>query len=584
MRPILKALLLPLFLIPIPVLAQTSNTVYVINFSGTTVGDMTTAAQAACNPSLTCIVIFDPSLANFTQGTLPAPCATCVWEDYRVPGTFSITGNFYVNGVLVSGGGTGGGGGGNNGTLAAPTFSPGAGTYSGTQSVTIGIPSGATGCYTLDGSAPAAAAPGACSHGSTYSSPVTVAASETINALATESGWTNSSVVSATYTINSGNGSSTYSDNFSRANGGVGANWAMPAGANGGLQINSDEVYAVSTPVVHAFEIYVGGTFGNNQWTSFTLQSGNGGSQSGQSAIVRASTTSSNFYNDAVATGSNLGGLGAYRIGNSANVDFCSVTSTATYTVGDTHELDVAGSGPVFFWSKHNGVVDATCLDTSYNYNGGTPGLGVTDANSSPTVADGSWQGGTLPDLSSTPSDNFQRANAGWLGVNWWFLPVNSSNSISSFFILNNNAAALSVPSGTGIAMWTTPFNTNHSSAITIGSLSSAWVGAVTRLTPGANGAATYYLALADNGTIDLFAFNNGNWQLLSSGSYGGAVNTIELDATGSSPVSLVIKVNGTQFSTYSDSTYNFTGTYAGFGIAGTGVSSTVTGWQGSNL
>src|ERR1700757_583837 len=125
MRKIRKVLLLSLLFFPIPLLAQTDNTVHVKNFPGATVGDMTTAAQAACNPSLTCIVIFDPSLANLTQGTMPTPCATCVWEDYRVLGTLSITGNFYVNGTLVNGstgGSAGGGGGGNNGTLAAPTF------------------------------------------------------------------------------------------------------------------------------------------------------------------------------------------------------------------------------------------------------------------------------------------------------------------------------------------------------------------------------------------------------------------------------------------------------------------------------
>jgi len=584
MRTALKALLLLFLLIPIPVLAQTGNTVYVINFPGATVGEMATAAQAACNPSLTCIVVFDPSLANYTQGTLPAPCATCVWEDYRVPGTFSITGNFYVNGVLVSGGGSGGGGGGNNGTLAAPTFSPGAGTYSGTQSVTIGLSPGATGCYTVDGSTPAATTSGTCSQGYTYSSPITVAASETINALATESGWTNSSAVSAAYTINSASGSNypTYSDNFMRTNGSLGSDWTDPDGAAAGLQIINDLVYAASVPVTHAFEIYTAGTFSNNQWTSFLMES-NGNSSSGQGAIVRATTSSSSFYNDGVYVGNEF----TYRLGNQAGVDFCAVNLLASYAIGDTHELDVAGSGPVFFWSKHNGTVDATCYDNTYNYTGGTPGLGIAaDPNTSPTIADGAWQGGSLPNFSTTPSDNFTRANAGWLGVNWWFIPGNSNNGISSFFILNNNTAALSMPSGTGIAIWTTPFNTNHSSAITIGTLQlSGWVGVVTRLAPGPNGAATFYLALAeDNGTIDLFAFNNGSWQLLSSGSYGNAVNTLELDATGISPVSLVIKVNGTQFNTYSDSTYNFTGTYAGFGIAGTGTSSTVTGWQGSNL
>jgi hypothetical protein len=585
MRKTVWALLLPFFFFPITLLAQTDNTVYVKTFSGATVGEMTTAAQAACNPALTCIVVFDPSLANFTQGTMPAPCATCVWEDYRVAGTFSITGNFYVNGVLVSGSGGGSGGGGNNGTLAAPTFSPIAGTYSSAQSITIEPPPGATGCYTVDGSTPSATTPGICSHGTVYSSPIAVLASETINALATESGWTNSSVSSAVYTINSSNGSNfpTYSDNFSRANGSLGPNWTEPNGAAAGLQIANDLVYAASVPVTHAFEVYTAGTFSNNQWTSFLMES-NGNSSSAQGAIVRATTSSTSFYND----GLYVGNQAVYRLGNQQGDDFCAVNLLASYALGDTHELDVAGSGPVFFWSKHNGTVDATCYDNTYNFTGGMPGLGMAqDPNTSPAIADGAWQGGSLPDFSSSPSDNFTRANAGWLGVNWWFLPGTGTNSISSFFVLNSNAAALSIPAGTGIAIWTTPFNANHSSAITVGALQlGGWVGAVTRLTPGANGSATFYLALAEgNGTVDLFAFNNGSWQLLSSGTYGSAINTLELDATGTSPVSLVIKVNGAQFgSAISDSTYNFTGTYAGFGIAGTGTSSTVTAWQGSNL
>jgi len=577
----LKALLLLLF-IPIPLLAQTDNTVYVKNFAGSTVGDMATAAQAACNPALTCIVVFDPSLANYTQGTLPTPCATCVWEDYRVPGTFSITGNFYVNGVLVSGSGGSGGGGTGNGTLTAPTFSPTAGTYSGSQNVSIDLPSGATGCYTVDGSTPTATTSGACSHGYSYSGAFTVATSETVTALATESGWTNSPVASAVYTIDSSTDPNypTYSDNFTRANGPLGTNWAEPDGAAAGLQIMNDLVYAASVTVIHAFEIYTAGTFSNNQWTSFLVES-NGNSSSGQGAIVRATTSSTNFYNDGIYVGDTI-----YRLGNQPGVDFCQVNLLANYAIGDTHELDVAGSGPVFFWSKHNGTVDATCYDNTYNYTGGTPGLGMAgDSNTSPTVADGAWQGGSLPNFSSTPSDNFTRTNAGWLGVNWWFLPSNGSNSINSFFFLNNNAAVLSIPNGTGIAMWTTPFNTNHSSAVTIGSQSSGWVGAAARLTPGANGSATFYLALAEpNGTIDLFAFNNGTWQLLSSGTYSGPINTVELDATGTSPVSLAIKINGTLFGSYVDSTYLYTGTYAGFGIAGAGTSSTVTGWQGSNL
>ncbi len=67
--------------------AQTDNTVYVKKFMvpNGTVGQAATAAQNSCTAGLTCIVIFDPSLANYLQGTLPTRCALCVWLDYRTP-------------------------------------------------------------------------------------------------------------------------------------------------------------------------------------------------------------------------------------------------------------------------------------------------------------------------------------------------------------------------------------------------------------------------------------------------------------------------------------------------------------------
>ena len=85
---------------------------------------------------------------------------------------------------------------------ATPTFSPAAGTYSAAQSVAISsTTSGATICYSTNGTTPAAGTPGTCSTGSTYSGPVSVASSETLRAIATETGHTNSSVASAAYTI-----------------------------------------------------------------------------------------------------------------------------------------------------------------------------------------------------------------------------------------------------------------------------------------------------------------------------------------------------------------------------------------------
>ena len=86
---------------------------------------------------------------------------------------------------------------------ATPSFSPGAGTYTGGQSVTISTTTpGATICYTTDGSTPTATTPGTCTNGTTYSGAVSVASSLTIETIATEAGYQNSAVGSAAYTIN----------------------------------------------------------------------------------------------------------------------------------------------------------------------------------------------------------------------------------------------------------------------------------------------------------------------------------------------------------------------------------------------
>ena len=78
---------------------------------------------------------------------------------------------------------------------ATPIISPAGGTYASTQSVTItDSTSGATIYYTIDGSAPTTASAG-------YMGPITVSTSQTISAIAVASGFANSAVASATYTI-----------------------------------------------------------------------------------------------------------------------------------------------------------------------------------------------------------------------------------------------------------------------------------------------------------------------------------------------------------------------------------------------
>lgn len=84
---------------------------------------------------------------------------------------------------------------------AMPTFSPPAGTYSSNQAVTIADATpGATIYFTTDGSAPTTAS-------TVYTSPVAISSSgatttETIEAIAVASGYSASTMASATYTIN----------------------------------------------------------------------------------------------------------------------------------------------------------------------------------------------------------------------------------------------------------------------------------------------------------------------------------------------------------------------------------------------
>jgi hypothetical protein len=83
-----------------------------------------------------------------------------------------------------------------NGAVATPGFSPAAGAYGPAQSVTISDgTSGATIYYTTNGTTPTTAS-------ATYSSAITVSATETVEAIATHSGYSNSAVGSAAYTIN----------------------------------------------------------------------------------------------------------------------------------------------------------------------------------------------------------------------------------------------------------------------------------------------------------------------------------------------------------------------------------------------
>jgi hypothetical protein len=95
-----------------------------------------------------------------------------------------------------------------NGTalpVAAPTFSPAAGTYSTAQTVAItSATPGAAIRYTTNGTSPTSTS------GTLYTGPISVAVTETVKAIAYEGGLSDSAVSTAAYTISAGGGGTTY--------------------------------------------------------------------------------------------------------------------------------------------------------------------------------------------------------------------------------------------------------------------------------------------------------------------------------------------------------------------------------------
>ena len=159
------------------------------------------------------------------------------------------------------------------------------------------------------------------------------------------------------------------SDNFNRADGGLGVNWAKPVPASEQtLVIVSNQV----TPDIenaHCYAYWIGNTFSQDQYSQ--VQISNVGPWNGM--IARAQPGIDRFYMAFVF------GANDYRLYLRKDGLYYSLStgSTETWLPGDIIRLEAAGSNPVHLTLLRNGNPVLTYTDSTENLVGGSPGIGI---------------------------------------------------------------------------------------------------------------------------------------------------------------------------------------------------------------
>jgi phage gpG-like protein len=243
---------------------------------------------------------------------------------------------------------------------ATPTFTPGSGTYTSAQTVTIADSTpGAKIYYTTNGTTPTTAS-------TLYSGPVTVSASETLQAIATATGYTTSAIGSATYTINTG--TAPIINDPTGFSSSAGLNFVAAATlANGTLQLSSASGGIQANAVWYATPVNV-----QSFTTDFTFQLTSAAGDGFTFALQNAGAT---------ALGRSGSSLGYQGIGSSVAIKFDlydnsgeGSNSTGFYTNGASPTVPAVNLTPSGV-NLHNG----NPVHAHLTYNGTTLSLTLTD-------------------------------------------------------------------------------------------------------------------------------------------------------------------------------------------------------------
>jgi hypothetical protein len=234
-------------------------------------------------------------------------------------------------------------------TAATPNFTPGSGTYAGTQNVTIASSTGATIHYTTDGSTPTISS-------LVYSAPIVVASAMTIQAIAGGSGFTTSSTGSAGYAITapvtappafslaSGSYTGTQTLTLSDATSGASLYYTT----NGTSPTASSSLYSGAISISSSENYYT--TDGSTPTTSSTVYSGP--ISVGASETLKTIASGGGFSSSSV-------GFAAYTITLPAATPTFT-PAPATYFDSVSVTISDATPGAVIYYTLNRGLVPTT--------------------------------------------------------------------------------------------------------------------------------------------------------------------------------------------------------------------------------
>ena len=368
---------------------------------------------------------------------------TVVWKEA------SGTGNVTLYAAALQGGSTP--------TAATPTFSPAAGTYAGAQSITLSdSTSGSTIYYTTNGTTPTTSS-------TKYTGAISVSTTETVEAIATASGYNNSSVASSTYTItapsaptgltatagnaqvalswSASSGATSYNVYRGTTSGGEGstaiANVTTTAYTNTGLTNGTTYYYKVAA-------VDAAGTGSQSSEQSAEPTGGTSGSLSGTPTTVTSATTfnlTSQGTTDWAAWG--FDGMDRDSSGGSK------IGSASAYGGGSMNSFNSSYLG--FTWT--NGTPDTSETgetDGCYNNGGVGDGFQFTVPASTTvqhvTVYVGGWSSGgtltaTLSDGSAATYTNSSMSNSGNSYYGYYTLTYNAASASQTLTIVWKEAS-----------------------------------------------------------------------------------------------------------------------------------------------